>query len=225
MSCLTIVTNLNRTYQQTKNKRESFILILLIFPPQTQGGWLAQLTTLSLSRKLRNLLVEWGLVMISAACSWEGIWETTRSLLRNFSLTKKMSSSMCLVRAWRSRLWAKATELWLSQKIREVSKVMWSSLRRDSSQRISEVTWARLRYSSSVVDLATKSCFLAHHETKLGPRKMQAPEVDLRSSWSAAQSASQNPKILIEEVVLAGLISKPCVIIPLRYLSIHLTAI
>jgi len=55
----------------------------------------------------------------------------------------------------------------------------------------SAVPNAKLRYSASVLDLATTDCFFDHQDTKLDPKKMAAPEVDLLSSGSDAQSASQ----------------------------------
>ena len=61
---------------------------------------------------------------------------------------------------------------------------------------ISAVISARLLYSASVLDLASRGCFLEHEENRFGPRKTHALEVDLLSSISDAQSASQNPGVL-----------------------------
>jgi len=46
-------------------------------------------------------------------------------------------------------------------------------------------------YLASVLDLATTDCFLDHQEMRLGPRNIAAPEVDLLSLGSEAQSTSQ----------------------------------
>ena len=54
----------------------------------------------------------------------------------------------------------------------------------------SAVANAKLWYSASVLDLATTDCFLDHQDTRLDPKKMAAPEVDLLSSGSDAQWAS-----------------------------------
>jgi len=48
-----------------------------------------------------------------------------------------------------------------------------------------------LLYSASVLEQATADCFLDYQEIELGPRKIAAPDVDLLSSGSDAQSASQ----------------------------------
>ncbi|PNX61347.1 hypothetical protein L195_g060622, partial [Trifolium pratense] len=56
----------------------------------------------------------------------------------------------------------------------------------DCSHNISDDRLARLLYSASALDLATSVCFLDHQETRLGPTKMQAPDVDLLSSGSDA---------------------------------------
>ena len=58
---------------------------------------------------------------------------------------------------------------------------------------ISTVISAILLYSTLVLDLATKGCFLDHQDTGFGPRKAQAPDVERLSSTSDAQSTSQNP--------------------------------
>ena len=69
-----------------------------------------------------------------------------------------------------------------------------SSSRRDWSHIISAVIFARLLYSTSVLDLAIRGYFLDHQEPRFGPRKAHAPEVDLLSSISDVQSASQDPR-------------------------------
>lgn len=54
---------------------------------------------------------------------------------------------------------------------------------------------ARFLDSASVLDLATKVCFLDLQETRLGPRYMHDPDVDFPSSGSAPQSASEKAVI------------------------------
>lgn len=157
-------------------------------PPQAQEWWSEgwALTILSLERRTQNWEGERALVRISAYWSIAGTWTTLRSLLSTLSRTKNRSNSMCLVRVWRTGLWERATVLRLSQKIVGVEWVMWSSNNKVWIQTTSTVTWARLRYSASVLDRATTVCFLAHQETRLGPRNTAAPEVDLLSSGSEA---------------------------------------
>ncbi|KAI0504645.1 hypothetical protein KFK09_015597 [Dendrobium nobile] len=65
-----------------------------------------------------------------------------------------------------------------------------NSCTRRRSQITSEVAAERDRYSTSVEDLAMVTCFLTVQETRFGPRKVQNPEMDLRSELSEAQSAS-----------------------------------
>ena len=43
---------------------------------------------------------------------------------------------------------------------------------------------------ASSLEQATTVCFFGHQETRLGPKNTQAPDVDLLSSGSEAQSAS-----------------------------------
>ena len=59
------------------------------------------------------------------------------------------------------------------------------------SQSISEQAADIARYSASVEDLETLSCFLHFQETRLSPKNMHHPVVDLRVSGQSAQSASE----------------------------------
>jgi hypothetical protein len=63
---------------------------------------------------------------------------------------------------------------------------------------ISAVAFATALYSASVLDLETVACFFAHHETRLGPKKIANPPVELLSSRQPAQSASENPLTSID---------------------------
>ena len=59
------------------------------------------------------------------------------------------------------------------------------------SQRTSEVARARALYSDSVEDLETMCYFFANQEKRLLPRNTQYLPIDLRSSGSKPQSASE----------------------------------
>ena len=130
---------------------------------------------------------------------------------------------MCLVREWWTGLWAKATVLVLSQRMTGEAWETLSSKRRDKIQVTSAATKAMLLHSASVLDLATTVCFLDHQEIKFGPRKMAAPDVDLLSSGSEGQSASQYAWMGKGCLVDIGWNCNPQDIAPLRYLTILLT--
>src|ERR1044072_2671844 len=72
-------------------------------------------------------------------------------------------------------------------------------------------------YSASAVESAIVCCLLLAHETKL-----QKPEVLFLSILSPAKSASQKPESLYSDVFLY---IKPRLVVPFRYLRIHLTAV
>ena len=112
------------------------------------------------------------------------------TMVETFSLITKISISICLVRAWRTWLWAIATALWLSQKIMGMLKETFNSFIRVSIQDIFVVVWAKLWYSAFVLDLATTCCFWDRHDMRLGPKWIVEPKVDLLSSISEAQFAS-----------------------------------
>lgn len=50
---------------------------------------------------------------------------------------------------------------------------------------------AMARYSASAVDLDIVDCFLAFHEIKESPKRMQKPVMDFLVSGHAPQSASE----------------------------------
>jgi hypothetical protein len=53
-------------------------------------------------------------------------------------------------------------------------------------------------YSTSMLDLDTIFCFLAHHDIKFGPKNIANPPVDFRSSMHPAQSASEKALTIID---------------------------
>lgn len=133
---------------------------------------------------------------------------------------------MCLVLAWRIGLnWIvwQANVLRLSWNSTWVVKGTLGSRRSDCIQRTLEAELAKLLYSTSVLDSATKVCFLDHRDIILGPRKIHDSEVDFLSSRSAPQFASENPFMERGSWVESDYNSKPWWRIPLRYLSILLT--
>src|ERR1044072_4918155 len=97
----------------------------------------------------------------------------------------------------------------LSHRILGGRKGILSSCKRDWTHSISAAVLAKLLYSASVLDLATKVCFLELHEIKFGPKKRQELEVDLLSSGSAPQPASQNAISGVGEVQEVGLSKRP----------------
>jgi hypothetical protein len=84
------------------------------------------------------------------------------------------------------------------------------------------VAFANALCTDSVLDLETVVCFLALHETKLDPKYIAYPPVDLLSSKQPAQSASEYPLTNIE---LDLHILTPILVQPLRYLKICFTTI
>lgn len=127
------------------------------------------------------MAVDRGFVRMSAHRLLVRMYVTVRLLLITFSLTKKISSSICLVLECRTWLWDKATTIKLSRRILGTWCLTLTSKIKDWSHKISVVAWARLLYFSSALDLATSVCFLSHQEITLGHSNMQAPEVDLLS--------------------------------------------
>jgi hypothetical protein len=77
-------------------------------------------------------------------------------------------------------------------------------------------------YSASVLDLQTMGCFYALHEIIFSPKNMAKPPRDRQSSTQQAQSASENA-LTNKDFVFLILIPMPSV--PVRYQSIHFTAV
>ena len=128
----------------------------------------------------------------SASCRALGTWMTRSSPTATFSLTKWMSSSMCLVRRWWTGFRDMYTEDILSQNATvAVGTLQSSSPRSCRSQEHSATALAIARYSASALDQDTVVCRLDDHEMSEEPRKTQNPDVDRRVSGQPAQSASE----------------------------------
>ena len=82
------------------------------------------------------------------------------------------------------------------------------------NQVISCAVVASALYSASVEDRDTVSCLLADHDTRLGPRNVQKPVVDLLVSWQPAQSLSQKAR---RDIVRSFLMCSPSSEVPFRY--------
>jgi len=100
------------------------------------------------------------------------------------------SISMCLVRSWKTKLWAIWIELWLSQYI----GVGWErkthiSASNQHNQTISLVVDIIAWYFASVEDWETIDYFLLFQEIRESPKKIQKPVTDLRSVGSLSLSA------------------------------------
>ena len=129
---------------------------------------------------------------------------------------------MCFVLAWRTGFADSKTVLRLSHQTRGgLARGIWNSLNNDLNYVTSATKPARLRYSTSVLDLEIVCCFLDCQDINFGPKNTQWPEVERLSSKSDAQSASQNPtKSRLDDFFKC----KPCYKVPYKYLKIRFTA-
>src|ERR1700761_1133266 len=107
--------------------------------------------------------------------------------------------SMCLERAWNigfsANLRADRLSIWI------VVGPLFTNSSSDPSSRshkTSQVVFERAMYSASMVERAMVGCLREIQDTGAFPRKEIYPLIDLRSTVSFAQSASQN--ILISPI-------------------------
>ena len=100
---------------------------------------------------------------------------------------------MCLVLSWKTGLDAICKAVWLSQMSFICSSFPnLNSRRRCFIHMSSHVIRAIARYSASVLDLTTTSCFLLFQDIRLPLIKTQYPEVERLSVGEPAQFASTN---------------------------------
>lgn len=131
-----------------------------------------------------------GFSSVYAICKELGTFWILVFLEISRSQMKWISSSICFVRACRIGSCDNSTTLRLSHKRVRERKHIEISLKSDSNQSSLEVLCAKARYSTYMLNLTTNSHFLEIQDTKLGPKKMKDPGVDLWSSGSLAQSES-----------------------------------
>ena len=99
---------------------------------------------------------------------------------------------MCFVREWNTGLEAIAKALILSHHRKGgVERKIPKSLRNIRIQYNSATVEAKALYSASVDDLDIVDCFLADHVMGQFLKNTTMPEMDLRSTGSPAQLASQ----------------------------------
>lgn len=145
---------------------------------------------------------------------------------RTFSLTKYRSSSTCLVLACWIGVAERRIVLRLSPQATEgFGKMKFNSVSKEEIQVISATKWAGLLNSAFILDLDIVCCFLDCQEIKFWPKYTQKPEVDLRSSRSDAQSASQKPSRAVGELqlVVAAVLSQLPLLNILRFVSLLAT--
>jgi len=162
------------------------------------------------------------LVKKSAICKEEGTKGKAMVPCLRWWRVRWQSISMCLVRSWKTELWAIWIELWLSQYI----GVWWEketliSASNQHNQTISLVVDAMTRYSISVDDWEIIDCFFLFQEIRESPKKIQNPVTDLQSMGSLPWSASKHARNSKEEVDESKRLWKT---VPRRYRKIQRTA-
>ena len=116
--------------------------------------------------------------------------------------------------------------LWLSEKsVIGPSGGSPNLVRSERSQISSEVAALATMYSASMLDLVTVHCFRELQTMGILPSKKTCPEMDLRSSGSLPQSASQYASVSAEFDGLLVVKLKPSVQVPLRYRRTRLAAV
>lgn len=205
----------------------SILLVFQVFflsntPPRDHGG--VKTTNLSLVRSSWNAKVSKGLVRVLKTCNKLGTCWIFKHLDITCSRTKWMSSSICLVCAWRIRLCDRRIILRLSHNSVWGMKGTPSSVRSNYNHNKSDVVCGKAQYSASVPDLETRGCFLELHETRLEPKKMYDLDVEWRSSrlYSPNHNHYRHVGRILKKMELETN-KKPWLMVPLKYLKIHLT--
>lgn len=140
-----------------------------------------------------------------------------------YLLSDKVQIKLYMFRFWHDESADNNTVLRLSHhKIGGVDRRI-NSASKDEIHVISATKCARLLYSASVLDLETTCCFLDYYEIKLEPKNTQNLDVDLPSSGSDAQSASQKPSNRVDGLRLGCRVSFKSKV-SAKYLRIRLTA-
>ena len=112
---------------------------------------------------------------INKSANWSCVWtcRTWREPRWTKSQTKWRSICMCFMRECWTRLKLRCVAPRLSQSNKETAlSEKSSSWRSPRNHIVSNVTFARARYSASVVDLATALCFFELHEMGFEPKKL-----------------------------------------------------
>src|ERR1700731_1334821 len=100
--------------------------------------------------------------------------------------------SMCLVRAWNLLFFVIAiVDMLSSHSLVAPGSAAPTSVRHILNQKISLAAVAAAMYSASVLDCATRVCFLDDQLTAPRPIRLTKPDIECRSGWDA-QSTSEN---------------------------------
>ena len=111
---------------------------------------------------------------MSANWSWEDTERSCKVPCNKWWRTKWQSISICLVRSWKTSLWAIWMALRLSQWIETaVEKSTLRSWRSQHKQMSSAVVSASAWYSASVLEWAITDCFLLRQEMRESPRRKE----------------------------------------------------
>ncbi len=164
------------------------------------------------------------LVRTSATMCSVGQYSNQTSPFSTRSQTKWCCTLMCFVRAWWVGFLVNDIAPWLSHRITIIffSSMYPKSIINFVIHMASFVTCVFAMYSASVVDNAIVGCRLLLQEMAPPPIMKTNPVVDLLSSRSPPQSASQYPRTSLDGVALnCNFICN----IPCKYRKIHLTAI
>lgn len=151
-------------------------------------------TTLSLSRKVKNLTFPKGFVRMFATCSSVLMCWSLISPHCTISLIKWYLMLMYLEQSWNTRFSGRIIPLWLSQKITMVSSTCSNnSLKSFLNQTTSQQAILVAMYLALVVLKATDFHFLLIQHIEAGPKEKQHPDVLLGSTTLPTRSTSEYP--------------------------------